>query len=125
MNQTIILTSAIIIILWGIAHVIPTSNVVKGFGELSVNNKLIIKMEWVAEGLALIFIGALVLILNCVSDREVYEVRLVNIMCGVMLLIMAVWTALTGARTRIIPIKICPVIKTICGLAFIFTSTNF
>jgi hypothetical protein len=35
-----------------------------------------------------------------------------------MLILMAGWTAVTGARTSIIPIKICPFVK--MGVAIIF-----
>ncbi len=43
--------------IWGIAHLFPTSSVVKGFGEISADNKNIITMEWIVEGVSLIFIG--------------------------------------------------------------------
>jgi hypothetical protein len=39
-----------------------------------------------------------------------------------MLIVMAIWTALTGARTPIIPIKICPFVKTIVAILFILGS---
>jgi hypothetical protein len=42
---------SVIIILWGVAHIIPTKSVVAGFGSLSIDNFRIITMEWVAEGL--------------------------------------------------------------------------
>ncbi|MEJ2738796.1 MAG: hypothetical protein P8105_02990, partial [Dehalococcoidia bacterium] len=36
-----------------------------------------------------------------------------------MLLVMAVWTLTTGARTSILPIKICPAVKTIVAVLFL------
>jgi len=33
-----------------------------------------------------------------------------------------VWTALTGARTSVVPIKICPFVKTIVAILFIVAS---
>jgi len=36
-----------------------------------------------------------------------------------MLLVMAVLTALTGARTSAVPYRICPFIKTIVAILFI------
>ena len=50
-----------VITLWGIAHIIPTKAVVNGFGQISKDNRRIISMEWIAEGLTLCFIGLLVL----------------------------------------------------------------
>jgi len=32
-------------LLWGIAHLFPTKSVVKGFGEISEDNKNIVTME--------------------------------------------------------------------------------
>ena len=69
MNALIYIGSAIII-LWGIAHIMPVRSVVKGFGSISTDNKRIITMEWIAEGLILIFIGGLVL---CVASQDGYN----------------------------------------------------
>ena len=103
---------AAIIIIWGVAHIIPTGNVVAGFGDISEDNRRIIMMEWLAEGFTLCFLGILVLILT-LFGYSTTEAGKVAVRCVVgMLLVMAVITLLTGARTKVIPIKICPVIKT-------------
>jgi hypothetical protein len=39
-------------LLWGSAHLFPTKSVVRGFGEISVDNRRIITMEWLIEGVA-------------------------------------------------------------------------
>jgi hypothetical protein len=52
-----------IIFVWGVGHLIPTRNVVAGFGGLSTDNTRIIVMEWLAEGLTLCFLGAIVIVL--------------------------------------------------------------
>jgi hypothetical protein len=39
-----------------------------------------------------------------------------------MLVVMAVLTALTGARTKIIPIKICPFVKLAVAVMFVLGS---
>jgi hypothetical protein len=41
---------------WGAAH-IPTGRIVAGFGTLSTDNRLILTMEWVAEGFTLVLLG--------------------------------------------------------------------
>jgi len=41
---------------------------------------------------------------------------------SVMLLCMAVLSLFTGARSSVIPIKICPVVKTLCAI-LIFAGT--
>ena len=40
-------------LVWGIAHLFPTKSVVQGFGEISADNRRIITMEWVLEGITL------------------------------------------------------------------------
>ena len=61
---------SIITIGWGIAHIIAARAVVKGFGDISEDNKKFILMEWVAEGLTLCFIGVLVLLTDILGDRN-------------------------------------------------------
>ena len=56
-----------IVILWGVAHIVPTAAVVRSFGDIPVDSRRIITMEWVAEGLALTFIGTLTLIVALVA----------------------------------------------------------
>lgn len=116
MNRVLLYIGSGMIIPWGISHIIPTPGVVKGFEPLTPDNRKIITMEWVAEGLTLCFLGVLVLltaILYGVGDAAATFVYRAS---AVMLFIMAAWTALTGARTSIFPIKICPVVKTTAGL---------
>lgn len=56
LNNILIYIGSIIIIIWGIAHIIPTKTVVAGYGNISRDNKLIFIMGWVAWGITLIFI---------------------------------------------------------------------
>ena len=108
-----------IVILWGIAHIIPTRSVVKGFGEISEDNRRIITMEWVAEGLTLIFIGALVLLVTLQGGPPDPVSTLVIKVCALMLLTMAAWTFVTGGKTAIVPIKICPLVKSTVVVLFL------
>ncbi len=119
MLQNILLFSgAGIVTIWGIAHIIPTRSVVKGFGELSEDNRRIITMEWVAEGLTLVFIGTLVFLVTLLGGPPDPVSVLVTRVCALMLLTMAAWTAVTGGRTAIVPIKICPLVKSIVAVLF-------
>jgi hypothetical protein len=112
MSPTVLLYAAsLVVTAWGIAHIAPTKGVVKAFGELSPDNRRIITMEWVAEGMALVFIGVLVFVVTLMSGGLGPVASAVYWLSAGMLLIMAVWTLLTGARTNIVPIKICPAIK--------------
>ena len=60
LNHILLYVGSALPLLWGISHLFPTGSVVKGFGDISLENKRIIMMEWIIEGVALIFIGVLV-----------------------------------------------------------------
>ena len=122
LSDIIIYIGSITITLWGIAHIIPTKSIVDGFGSISIDNKRIIKMEWIAEGLTMIFIGLLVLLIQFFQGSQnpvsidVYRIS------AVMLLIMAGLSLLTGARTSIVPMKLCPIVKTTVSILFFIGS---
>ncbi len=122
MNEILLYVGSAVLIVWGIAHIVPTKNVVKGFGQISEDNKRIITMEWVAEGLVLCFLGFLVLFVTVLGDPQDDASLIVYRASAAMLIAMAIWTALTGARTPIIPIKICPFVKTLVAVMFILGS---
>jgi hypothetical protein len=107
-----------VVTLWGIAHIIPIKAVVNGFGQISQDNKRIITMEWIAEGLTLCFIGLLVLFVTIWGGSQNAVSIIVYRTSAAMLVVMAVLTASTGARTSIIAIKICPAVKIAVAILF-------
>ena len=117
-NDIMLYTGSALIALWGIAHIVPTKSVVSGFGSISEDNKRIITMEWVAEGLTLCFIGLLVLFITVLGGSQNPVSIIVYRISALMLLVMVVLSLFTGARTSIIPIKICPIVKTIVAVLF-------
>ncbi len=119
MNELLLYIGSGVIILWGIAHLIPTKSIVSGFGNISEDNKKILTMEVVAEGISLCFIGVLVLLVTLLAGYEAEAASIVYWVSAVMLLVMALLTTLTGARTAQLPYKICPVVKTIVAVLFI------
>ncbi len=122
MNDILIYIGAAIIILWGIAHVIPIKYIVNGFGVITPDNTKILFMEYIAEGMTLIFLGLLPLLVVVLGDPQSATAHIVFIASAVMLLAMALLTQLTGARTLIVWYTICPVIKTIAAILFILGS---
>lgn len=121
-NDILLYTGSGVIILWGIGHLIPTKSIVNGFGSISEDNKQIITMEWIAEGLTLCFIGILVLLITfSVGSQDVASI-VVYWICGMMLVVMAGLSLLTGAKTSIIPIKLCPLVKTTVAMLFFLAS---
>jgi len=116
------LIGSLVITLWGIAHLFPTKSVVTGFGAISLDNKRIITMEWIAEGLALCFIGVLVLLVTLFAGPQNLVSVLVYKVAAWMLVVMAGLTFLTGAKTSIKAIRICPLVKSIVAILFFLGS---
>ena len=114
---------SMVITLWGIAHLLPTKSVVSGFGTISGDNRKIITMEWIAEGLTLCFIGLLVILVTLYAGPQNLVSVLVYRVTAWMLVVMAGVSFLTGAKTSITPIKICPLVKSIVAILFFLGST--
>src|SRR5664279_3825170 len=85
-------------IIWGTAHLFPTNNVVKGFGNISADNVNIIRMEWINEGLTLIFLGLLTIIVSMIKNSDSKVVKTVYILTFVMLSAMSILSLFTGLR---------------------------
>ena len=98
-------------VIWGVAHLFPTKSVVQGFGEISIDNKRIMTMEWITEGLALIFIGVLVATVTVIDPSNVVSTA-VYFVSVVMLLAMALLSLFTGFKVSFLPFKLCPFIFT-------------
>jgi len=90
MQAALLYIGAGAIFLWGVAHLIPTRNVVSGFGALTLDNTRIITMEWLAEGLTLCFLGILVGIVAFAIGPEHVATHLVARACAAMLFVMAI-----------------------------------
>lgn len=110
MSEALAYAAAGIILLWGVSHIIPTREVVAGFGDISTDNRRIITMEWVAEGLSFIFVAGLVAVVTISSVALEPAEDLIYRVIPVFLLTIGVWTAMTGARTGVIWFKMCPVV---------------
>jgi hypothetical protein len=123
MNETLLYIGSIVIIVWGIAHIVPTKAIVNGFGEISGDNQRVLTMELIAEGLTLMFLGVLPLLVTLLVGVQDKTAGIVYLACAVMLLAMAVLTGMTGARTSTIWYKLCPVIKTVVAVLFILSRT--
>ena len=122
-NAVLLYVGAGIITVWGIAHIVPVKSVVSGFGQISPDNRRIITMEWISEGLTLIFIGLLVLLTTIFAGPNNSLSHIVYWTSAGMLLVMAALTAATGARTSIVPIKICPWVKIAVAILFVLGIT--
>jgi hypothetical protein len=112
MNGALLLyVGSLLMLGWGVAHLFPTRNVVSSFGEISADNRRIITMEWITEGVALICLGVLVAMVTFV-DRNSVTSRVVYWTSFGTLNILSVVSLLTGFRNSFIAFKLCPLIFT-------------
>ena len=108
MNNFFSISGAALTIIWGVAHLFPTNNVIKNFGEISEDNKRILRMEWINEGLTLIFLGSV--IIAAIIVKKIDVVKFLSISVIVMLLSMSVLSLFTGVKNKFIVYKLCPII---------------
>lgn len=96
-------------VVWGTAHLLATRGVVAGFGELSADNRRIITMAWLVEGVALLALGALTAAVTVagsggVAASAAYAVAVAT------LLVLTVVSLFTGFRIAFLPFRLCPLI---------------
>lgn len=100
MNATFLLyLAAFLTTLWGVAHLFPTRNVVKGFGGISLDNQRVITMEWINEGATLIFIGVLTAAVTLVDPTSVVA-RTVYWLAIIMLNALSIISLFTGFKVN-------------------------
>ena len=115
-RKLLIYMGGLLTIIWGIAHLFPTNNVVSGFGNISVDNIRIIKMEWINESLTLIFIGLLTIAVTLLNEMNHMVTKAVYVLTYLMLSAMSVLSLYTGFEIDFLPFKLCPIIFTVSGL---------
>lgn len=121
-GEVVTYPGAALTIIWGVAHLFPTKNVVKGFGEISEDNKKIITMEWIIEGAALIFIGVLITVVTIIDPSSQVS-EYVCILSIIMLISLAVISLFTGFKVNFIPYKLCPLIFTVSAVLIFLRMT--
>jgi hypothetical protein len=94
---------------WGIAHALPTTRVMAGFGQITADNRRILVQEWLAESFTLWGVAALVVAVTATAGDTQVSAVVYRVAAG-LLLALAALTAFTGARTPIIWFKVCPVL---------------
>jgi hypothetical protein len=88
---------------------------VRNFGDISKDNKHIITMEWIIEGVVLIFIGAItigVTIVDFSSDVSAF----VYYALSIVLLILVIISLFTGFKVNYLPFKLCPLLFTVSAI---------
>lgn len=109
MREILLYLASSLTALWGITHLFATRGVVAGFGDLSVDNKRIITMEWIVEGVALVSTATVVAVATAIQpdaavSAGIYAVAIVT------LIVLAVVSLFTGFRIAFLPFRLCPFI---------------
>ena len=107
MAHLLLYIGAALVVIWGVAHLMPTKNVVMGFGNISEDNRNIITMEWIVEGVSLIFIGVLIVVVTYV-DRLSMVSSVVYAVSVVALIALALVSFFTGFKVKFLPFRMCP-----------------
>jgi hypothetical protein len=108
-DEALAYAAAAMTALWGVAHAVPTRQVVAGFEPISADNRRVLVQEWLADAATMWGIAALVIVTTLVGN-EADVTAWVYRVAAVLLVTLAVVTALTGARTPVVWFKICPVL---------------
>jgi hypothetical protein len=99
-----------IVAAWGVAHAVPTRQVLAGFAPITTDNRRIVVQEWLAEAFTMWGVAAMVIVVTAVggavTDARVWVYRV----AAGLLVALGVLTALTGARTPVVWFKVCPVL---------------
>ncbi|MFH8624522.1 hypothetical protein ACH4A8_21985 [Streptomyces vietnamensis] len=111
MEEVLAYVAAGLVGLWGVSHAVPTRAVVTGFGEISTDNRRILVQEWLAEAVTMWSFAALVIVVTGVGGGTSTADWAYRVIAGA-LLVLAVLTTFTGARTSIVWFKICPMLLT-------------
>ncbi len=116
LRKALVVIGSLMLVGWGTAHLFPTHDVAAGFGAISGDNKNIILMEWITEGMTLIFIGVLVLLATLFAGEKNKTLKVVYATSAVMLFAMALLSLFTGFNIDFIPYKLCPFIFSLSGV---------
>jgi len=115
MSEVLLFVAAGLTGLWGIAHLFATKGVVAGFGDISVDNRRVITMEWITEGVALISVAAVVAVATAIEPASGVAVGAFVVAIGT-LVVLAVVSLFTGFRIGFLPYRLCPFIFTLSAV---------
>jgi len=122
MSAVLAYISAALVAIWGVAHAVPTRQVLAGFEPITSDNRLIIKQEWLAEALSMWGVAAVVVAATAAGGTTPDVRAWVYRAASALLIALAALTALTGARTPVIWFKICPALLSAAAILLLVAS---
>ena len=109
MNPVLLYIASAMTGLWGVAHLFATKGVVVGFGDITTDNRRIISMEWIVEGVALLSTAAFVAAATAIQPEAPVSSAVYAVAIGT-LVVLAVVSLFTGFRIAFLPFRLCPFI---------------
>lgn len=109
MKQSLLYVASAMTCLWGVAHLLATKGVVAGFGDISEDNKRIITMEWIVEGVALISLSAFVWAAAAIDPASAISLA-VHAVAAATLIALAIVSLFTGFKVAFFPYRLCPLV---------------
>lgn len=111
MSPVLAYLGAAVVALWGVAHAVPTGQVLAGFEPVTADNRRVIKQEWLAEAFTMWGLAAIIIAVTAAGGDAAAGVRdwAYRAAAG-LLTALGVLTGFTGARTPVIWFKICPLL---------------
>jgi hypothetical protein len=122
MAITLASVAAALVALWGVAHAIPTSQVLLGFKPITPDNRRVVLQEWLAEAFTMWGLAGIVVSVTIVGGPGSHASQWVYRVVAALLVALAVLTSLTGARTAVIWFKVCPVLLTLSAALLLVAS---
>jgi hypothetical protein len=110
-TKVFVYVGAFLVFAWGVSHFFPTKSMVEGFGNISQENRNIFTMEWIVEGVTLVFIGLLAAAVTVVDGGGPVS-RVVYWVCFAELNVLSAVSLFTGFKVDFLPFKLCPAIFT-------------
>jgi len=120
-NPVLLYTASGLVLFWGVAHLFPTKSVVGKFGGISRDNKRIITMEWIIEGVSLIFIAAVIITVTFINRTSTVS-KAIYWLCFITLNVLSLVSLLTGFKIRFLPFRLCPVVFTTASILILLGS---
>ncbi|MFC2108545.1 hypothetical protein ACFLS5_03695 [Candidatus Bipolaricaulota bacterium] len=109
MNQVLLFVVAGLTGIWGIAHLFAAKGAVAEFGDISVDNRRIITMEWIAVGVALISTASFVAVAAAIDPLSDVSSAVFAVAIGTLVTLAGV-SVFTGFRVSFLPYRLCPFI---------------
>ena len=110
MDQVVLYVASAMTGLWGVAHLFATKGVVADFGDLTADNRRIITMEWIVEGVALVSTAAFVALATVISPQAAVASAVYAVATATLAVLAIVSLLFTGFKVAFLPFRLCPVI---------------